>query len=95
MLAESRPGYLMLPADVAKMAAIPPVNAFTFPSVQSDEMRLDAFRRHAQALMSGSPRVALLADFLARRFGVQKMLQCWMRDFPVPHATMLMGERVV
>lgn len=92
MLAESRPGYLMLPADVAKMAAIPPVNAFTFPAVQSDEMRLDAFRRHAQALMSGSPRVALLADFLARRFGVQKMLQCWMRDFPVPHATMLMGK---
>lgn len=92
MLTESRPGYLMLPADVAKMAATPPVTAITSPVMQSDETRLDAFRRHAQALISGSPRVALLADFLARRFGVQKMLQCWMRDFPVPHATMLMGK---
>lgn len=92
MLSESRPGYLMLPADVAKMAATPPVNVITPAPLQPNEGRLDSFRRRVQAMLSESPRVALLADFLAHRFGVQKMLQCWMKDAPVPHATLLMGK---
>lgn len=92
MLSESRPGYLMLPADVAKMAATPPVNVITPSPLQPNEARLDSFRRRVQAMLSESPHVALLADFLAHRFGVQKMLQCWMKDSPIPHATLLMGK---
>lgn len=92
MLSESRPGYLMLPADVAKMAATPPVNVITPAPLQPYEVRLESFRRRVHAMLSESPRVALLADFLAHRFGVQKILQCWMKDSPIPHATLLMGK---
>ncbi|MGY5956074.1 thiamine pyrophosphate-binding protein [Kosakonia sp. BK9b] len=92
MLTASRPCYLMLPADVAKMPATPPVNVITTTAIPGNETRLAAFRRHVEERLSGSQRLSLLADFLAQRFGVQKMLQCWMRDFPLPHATMLMGK---
>lgn len=92
MLAQSRPGYLMLPVDVAKMPATPPVNVLIIPPFSVNEAHLDAFRHHAQEMLSASARVALLADFLALRFGVQKMLQCWMKDSPLPHATLLMGK---
>lgn len=92
MLTESRPGYLLLPADIAKLPATPPVNVITSSPLQSNEARLENFRQRLQAMLSESPRVALLADFLAHRFGVQKMLQGWMKDSPIPHATLLMGK---
>lgn len=92
MLSESRPAYLMLAADVAKLPATPPASALTPLITPTQDARLDAFRRRAEELLSRSPRIALLADFLAQRFGVQEMLQSWMRDLPLPHATMLMGK---
>ncbi|SFU14762.1 indolepyruvate decarboxylase [Kosakonia arachidis] len=92
MLTQSRPGYLMLTADVVKMPATPPVNALTIPPFPVNEACLNAFRQHAQAMLSAGSSVALLADFLARRFSVHKLLQCWMKDSPLPHATLLMGK---
>jgi len=92
MLTESRPGYLLLPADIAKLAATPPVNVITSSPLQSNDARLERFRLCLQAMLSESPRVALLADFLAHRFGVKQMLQGWMKESPIPHATLLMGK---
>jgi len=92
MLTESRPGYLMLATDVAKLPATPPASALTPAASQSQDARLEAFRRRVEERLSCSPRIALLADFLAHRFGVQEILQNWMKDLPVPHATLLMGK---
>ncbi len=39
-----------------------------------------------------SRRIALLADFLAGRFGLRPLLQRWMAETPIAHATLLMGK---
>lgn len=92
MLRERRPGYLMLPADVAKKAATPPVNALTLH--HADSACLKAFRDAAENKLATSKRTALLADFLVLRHGHKHALQKWVKDVPMAHATMLMGKGI-
>lgn len=92
MLREQRPGYLMLPADVAKKPAIPPQSPLTTAHPTADEACLNAFRDAAASRLAASKRTALLADFLALRYGLQEPLRQWMRETPMAHATMLMGK---
>lgn len=93
-LTERRPGYLLLPADVAGA----PVPAPTQPLMlqpQTDAQALAAFRHAAEKLLSSARSVSLLADFLADRFGVQQQLAHWLEAVPLPHATLLMGKGVL
>lgn len=90
MLAARRPGYIMLPADVAKKTAIPPTQALPVHEAQSGVET--AFRYHARQCLMNSRRIALLADFLAGRFGLRPLLQRWMAETPIAHATLLMGK---
>lgn len=92
MLSERRPAYLMLPADVAKAPATAPVNALTLPSRDVDENALTAFVSAARQMLMPCKRVALLADFLAQRYGLQPMLRNWVASQPVSCATLLMGK---
>lgn len=92
MLTERRPGYLMLPADVAKQPATPPNDALIVPLSEPESSVAEAFRYYARERLLDSPRVALLADFLAQRFGLQPVLQRWMAETPMAHATLLMGK---
>jgi len=92
MLRERRPGYLMLPADVAKKPATPPVNALTTPASYNDTTCLAAFREAAETQLTQGGRVALLADFLALRYGLKAQLQAWVNETPMAHATLLMGK---
>ncbi|MBE0004918.1 indolepyruvate decarboxylase [Citrobacter freundii] len=92
MLIERRPGYLMLPADVAKQPATPPNDILIVPLSEPESSVAEAFRYHARERLLDSPRVALLADFLALRFGLQPVLQRWMAETPMAHATLLMGK---
>ena len=92
MLIERRPGYLMLPADVAKQPATPPNDILIVPLSEPESSVAEAFRYHARERLFDSPRVALLADFLALRFGLQPVLQRWMAETPMAHATLLMGK---
>ncbi|MBC6500112.1 indolepyruvate decarboxylase [Citrobacter freundii] len=92
MLIERRPGYLMLPADVAKQPATPPDDILTVPLSEPESSVAEAFRYHARERLLDSPRVALFADFLALRFGLQPVLQRWMAETPMAHATLLMGK---
>ena len=94
MLRERRPGYLMLPADVAKKAATPPVNALTLRATQGDDACLQAFRDAAQQRLAATRRTALLADFLVLRHGLKQALQKWVNEVPMAHATMLMGKGI-
>lgn len=92
MLTTRRPVYVLLPADVAKMPATAPVNVLTEAAIPSDENRLAAFSEAVNQRLAQSRRPALLADFLAQRFGQQKALQQWLDDTPMPHASLLMGK---
>ncbi|MGU9647971.1 alpha-keto acid decarboxylase family protein [Salmonella enterica subsp. enterica serovar 6,7:l,v:-] len=92
MLAARRPGYIMLPADVAKKTAIPPTQALALPVYEAQSGVETAFRYHARQCLMNSRRIALLADFLAGRFGLRPMLQRWMAETPIAHATLLMGK---
>ncbi|EGT3575799.1 indolepyruvate decarboxylase [Citrobacter amalonaticus] len=92
MLTAHRPGYLMLPADVAKRPASPPSTALDISVPESQANVVTTFRYHARQKLISSPRVALLADFLAHRFGLQPVLQRWMAETPLAHATLLMGK---
>lgn len=92
MLAARRPGYIMLPADVAKKMAIPPTEALTLPVHEAQSGVETAFRYHARQCLMNSRRIALLADFLAGRFGLRPLLQRWMAETPIAHATLLMGK---
>ncbi len=92
MLAARRPGYIMLPADVAKKTAIPPTQALALPVHEAQSCVETAFRYHARQCLMNSRRIALLADFLAGRFGLRPLLQRWMAETPIAHATLLMGK---
>ncbi|EDG4191335.1 indolepyruvate decarboxylase [Salmonella enterica] len=92
MLAARRPGYIMLPADVAKKTAIPPTQALALPVHEAQSGVETAFRYHARQCLMNSRRIALLADFLAGRFGLRPLLQSWMAETPIAHATLLMGK---
>ncbi|ECL6953396.1 indolepyruvate decarboxylase [Salmonella enterica] len=92
MLAARRPGYIMLPADVAKKTAIPPTQALALPVHEAQSGVETAFRYHARQCLMNSRRIALLADFLAGRFGLRALLQRWMAETPIAHATLLMGK---
>ncbi|MCU6221041.1 indolepyruvate decarboxylase, partial [Enterobacter cloacae] len=94
MLRERRPGYLMLPADVAKKSATPPVSALTLKPVHGDNACLKAFRDAAESRLKTSKRTALLADFLVLRHGHKHALQKWVKEVPMAHATMLMGKGI-
>ncbi|HGH5981374.1 TPA: thiamine pyrophosphate-binding protein [Kluyvera georgiana] len=87
-----RPGYLLLPADVAALPTAKPVNALTAAPRVSDRAQLEDFVHHARSLLEGCSHVSLLADVLAHRFGLQATLNQWMRARPIPHATLLMGK---
>ena len=94
MLRERRPGYIMLPADVAKKPATPPVSALIDRLNESDSFRLDAFRQAAEKRLAASERTALLADFLVLRYGLKSQLQRWVEQTPLAHATLLMGKGI-
>ena len=94
MLRERRPSYLMLPADVAKKSATPPVNALTLKTAHADNACLKAFRDAAESRLKTSKRTALLADFLVLRHGMKHALQKWVKEVPIAHATMLMGKGI-
>ncbi|HIE5386872.1 TPA: indolepyruvate decarboxylase [Enterobacter cancerogenus] len=94
MLRERRPGYLMLPADVAKKPATPPVASLSAKPLHADNACLQAFRDAAQARLAAGKRTALLADFLVLRHGLKHALQKWVKETPMAHATMLMGKGI-
>lgn len=92
IMLQRRPGYLSLPADVAKVPTARAVNALTLPTPVVNEGQLMRFTQAARELLRPCRRVSLLADFLALRFGLQNTLRQWVAETAIPHATLLMGK---
>jgi len=91
-LYHSRPGYLLLPSDVAALPVSERAQAQPLRQPPFSQHSLHAFVDAARELMQGARRVALLADFLADRFKANDALANWVSDVPLPHATLLMGK---
>jgi indolepyruvate decarboxylase len=91
-LYHSRPGYLLLPSDVAALPVASRAAPQKPPAAAFSQDSLTAFVQATRELMHGAHRVALLGDFLADRFGVKAALSRWMDEVPLPHATLLMGK---
>lgn len=93
-LTQRRPGYLLLPVDVAGASVQAPRQSLAARR-ETDPQALAAFRAAAEKRLSSARSVSLLADFLADRFGVQQQLAHWLETVPLPHATLLMGKGVL
>lgn len=93
-LREQRPVYLLLPADVA-VARVSAPDAPLSLSEPKPEAVINAFRDAAEALFQQASQPGMLADFLAARAGQQQALRQWLRDVPMPFATLLMGKGVL
>ncbi|WP_337026510.1 alpha-keto acid decarboxylase family protein [Pantoea eucrina] len=92
-LHEHRPGYLLLAVDVAA-AAITPPSARAEPHSENADAAA-AFAAAAERLLAPAQRVALLADFLAARWGAAAQLAGLRELRAIPSATLLMGKGVL
>lgn len=95
VLVQRRPGYLLLPTDVAATAADLPQSPLGLPEAPDYHATLAAFSDAAEQMLSQAKSVSLLADFLADRFNVTGELAAWLQQVPLPHATLLMGKGVL
>ncbi|MFG1174311.1 alpha-keto acid decarboxylase family protein [Erwiniaceae bacterium CAU 1747] len=93
-LIEHRPVYLLLATNVAASPLAPPSSPLDL-STGSDQRHLAAFADAAEQLLSGARSAAMLVDFLADRMRQQERLTTWLREVPMPYATLLMGKSVV
>ncbi|MDL4914451.1 MAG: alpha-keto acid decarboxylase family protein [Enterobacterales bacterium endosymbiont of Blomia tropicalis] len=93
-LRASRPGYLMLPVDVAQTEVDPPTQSLTFSQPSSRHV-YEAFRRAAEKRLFPAKRVSLLADFLALRCHQQSALAELRTERAIPCASLLMGKGVL
>lgn len=90
-----RPGYLLLPADLADMPVERPSRPLAMAARLTDADALQRFRADAARLIGQARTAALLADVYVQRMGAEKRLQALVTEGALPHATLLWGRRVV
>lgn len=88
------PGYLVIPADVAETPAGPPAAPLAAHVGVTDPSVLQAFGDAVTEVIDEASTVAVLADILVARLGVEEQLR-GLLEHGVPHATLLWGRRVV
>ena len=88
----SRPGYLLLPSDVAKLPVTSRATKQPLLQPAFSQDSLSAFTDTARELLRDKRRVTVLGDFLADRFKAKQALQQWVDDVPLAHSTLLMGK---
>ncbi|MGQ8706844.1 alpha-keto acid decarboxylase family protein [Serratia sp. TSA_198.1] len=93
-LFERRPVYLMLPSDVAEAPLASRPAPLMLRQAHLSQASLQAFIAAAREMLLPARRVSLLADFLAERFGAERVLEQWMNEVDMPHSTMLLGKSV-
>jgi indolepyruvate decarboxylase len=79
-----------MPVKAGMVAGQKPSQVHTGSPFPADS--LAKFREHAARLVSDSPKVAVLADFLADRFNARAPLLGLINGGNLPHAAMLLGK---
>ncbi len=87
---ESRPGYLLLPLDVAQLPVSRPCRPLPARASRLDDSALAAFRSAAERLLDSAPAsdVTVLAGVLVHRLGAEPALHSLL-EHPVRSATTL------
>jgi indolepyruvate decarboxylase len=94
-LFEHRPVYIVLPSEVAEAPLTSRPAPLVLRQAHLSQTSLQAFIAAAREMLLSARRISLLADFLAERFGAEKVLEQWMNAVDIPHSTMLLGKSVL
>lgn len=89
-----RPGYLLLPADVARFPVEPPGAPLPRYTGGTSPRALDLFTAAATELI-GEHQLTVLADFLVHRLQAVPALEALLAADAVPHATLMWGKSLV
>ncbi|CNE50325.1 alpha-keto acid decarboxylase family protein [Yersinia kristensenii] len=91
-LYQQRPVYLQLPCDVADAQIKSSSGTLAFVQPLFSPLSLQAFIETAHEKLQSARKIALLADFLADRFGGREALNRWLPEANIPYSTLLMGK---
>ncbi|WP_162526897.1 alpha-keto acid decarboxylase family protein [Yersinia canariae] len=91
-LYQRRPVYLQLPSNIAEADVVTHSGILALSQPILSPSSLQAFIDDAREKLQSAHRVALLADFLADRFGARQSLNNWLTEVNLPHSTLLMGK---
>ena len=95
MMRERRPGYIMLPTDVARARLAKPAAPLTLTAARTSEANLDCFAGEIKKLLGRAHDVVVLADFLVDRFRLRPMVRDLIDLGSFPNATLAAGKGVV
>src|SRR5260221_12347983 len=87
-----RPGYIVLPTDVAASPAEMPTAPLVIPEPQMSDQAQADFAADARRMLQAAGSVTVLADFLAARFDVRSQLRKLLDAGSLPFATLAMGD---
>ena len=94
-LRERRPGYLVVPTDVAASPIDRPAARLVVAGPDVSARVRDDFLAQARAMLTEAGSVTVLADFLADRFGSRDEVAELVSAGGFPHATLSLGKSVV
>jgi indolepyruvate decarboxylase len=91
---QKRPGYLLLPTDVARFETERPTTPLPRYTDGTSPRALSLFTEAATKLVADH-RLTVLADFLVHRLNVVDQLKALLAADVVPHATLMWGKSLV
>jgi indolepyruvate decarboxylase len=94
-LAQQRPVYLSLPADVVRMRCAAPGRLQPPPEPKSDEGTLNEALDEATEMLDGSDRPVVIGDVELIRYGLQDEFASFLDKTGLPYATMMLGKTVL
>lgn len=92
VLHHKKPGYILLPMDVAIVPAFPPTVRLAPRLAEFSQESLDAFKVAAEEKIRNSKRTSALVGYLCDRFLCHKEAQALVDDAHIPFAHMLLGK---
>lgn len=95
VLRERRPGYIMLPADVARASLLTSPGKLQLDVPKLSKPNLDAFATDIKQLLGRSSSSVVLADFLVDRFRLRSEVQELIEAGSFSNATLSMGKGVL
>ncbi len=91
---QRRPGYLLLPSDVARFETEPPIAPLPRYTGGTSPRALAQFNAAATELIADH-QVTVLADLLVHRLNAVAKLEALLAADAVPHATLMWGKSLV
>lgn len=93
-----RPGYLVLPDDVAMLPCTPPAAPLNLPQPASAPQVREQFTAAFGEIVDSvgkQAKITLLADILVQRLGLQQQVRQLVTDLPLPYSTLKWGKSLL